>query len=304
MALLINSAGGSAADPILRNLGIDLVVASSSMDVAVLNDVWVDTSAGFAGTNSIKSSLSPSASVLTSGNAGTYSDSTKRYSLSSTAGLSVGDYIFLSHASLTAGIYKISSIPVAGSVLITNNPLNGQGDKTGIAYQIAWKYAGTSGTAPISSSPSGQINYLKSRASDSANNVTDSSDTFYVRDAPSGTDFIVIDGKDYTGQITSDTTPSFNLLPSWSNKGGVSHVELTAHSVQAVNNFQWGDATTAEKPLSSALTSGFLLGGGDGIKYGRILLKSASGAAVTYGVDISITVDSAGPILTFGAYGR
>lgn len=304
MSLLINGAGGSAADPILRNLGIELVTAASSMDISTLTDVWVDTTAGFAGTNSIKSSLSPDAAVLTSGNAGTYNDTNKRYTISSTTGLTVGDYIYVSHASLTAGVYKIATIPASGDVTLNPNPLDGQGNKTGIAYQVAWKYSGTAGTAPISSSGGGQINYLKTRASDSLGNITDSSDTFYVRDAPSGTNFIQIDGKDYNGQSTVDSTPSFSLLPTWTNKGGVSHVELSAHSVQAVNNFQWGDSTTAEKTLAAALSSGFLLSGGDGIKYGRLLLKSTAGAAVTYGVDISITVDSTGPVLVFSAYGR
>ncbi len=304
MALLMNSAGASAADPILRNIGIELVTASSTMDIGVLTEVWVDTVAGFADTNSIKASLSPVATVLISGNAGTYDDTTKRYTITSTTGLSVGDYLYLSHASLTAGLYKIASIPSGGQVTIISNPLNGTGNKTAIAYQVAWRYLGITGTSPIISSAGGQINYLKTRAADSATNITDSSDTFYVRDAPSGINFILIDGKDYTLQTTVDTTPSFGFLPSWTNKGGVSHVELASHSVQSVNNFQWGDTTTSEKTLSAALSSGFTLTGGDGVKYGRLLLKSSASAAVTYGIDISITVDSAGPVLVFGAYGR
>lgn len=303
MALLINGAGGSAADPILRNLGVELVTAASSMDIATLTDVWIDTAAGFAGTNSIKANLSPAATVLTSGNSGTYNDTTKRYTISSTVGLNVGDYIYLSHASLNDGLYKIATIPASGDITLVNNEFDGTGNKTGIAYQVGWKYSHVAGTAPIVSSAGGQINYLKTRASDSIGNVTDSSDTFYVRDAPSGTGFILIDGKDYTGQTTSDNTPSFGFLPSWTNKGGVSHLQLTTHSVQGVNNFQWGDATTSEKTTAAALASGFLLSAGDGIKYGRLLLKSVAGAAVTYGVDISVTVDTSGPVLILGAYG-
>jgi hypothetical protein len=304
MALLVNGAGGSAADPILRNLGLELVVSSSSMDVAEFVNAWVDTTAGFAGTNSISSGLSPAASVLTSGNAGTYNDTTKRYTISSTTGLSVGDYIYLSHASLTAGSYKILAIPASGDITLVTNPLDGTGNKTGISYQVAWRYLVTAGTAPTVSSAGGQINYLKSRVEDSSDNATDTADTFYLRDAPSGTSFITIAAKDYTGQVTNDNTPSFGLLSGWTNRGGVSHVELATHSVQGVNNFQWGDTTTSEKTLSAAVTSGFLLSAGDGIKYGRLLLKSKAGAAVTYGVDISITLDTGGPTIVLGIYGR
>src|ERR1043165_6203384 len=136
MALLLNGSGSTSSDPILKSLGATWIIAASSMDVSSITDVWIDTSAGFPGTNSVKSSLSPAATVLTAGNAGTYSDTTKRYTISSTTGLSVGDYIYLSHASLTAGVYKIASIPVSGAITLSSNPLDGQGDKTGIAYQI------------------------------------------------------------------------------------------------------------------------------------------------------------------------
>lgn len=304
MALVLNSAGASAADPILKNLGIEWVIAASTMDVATFTDAWIDTTATFPGTNSVKSSLSPAATVLTAGNAGSYDDTTKRYSISSTTGLVVGDFLYLSHASLTAGVYQIASIPVAGAVTLTSNPLNGQGNKTGISYQVAWRYDGTTGTAPITSSSGGQINYAKVRVSDSANNQTDASDTFYVRDAPASTSFITIDGKDYTGQTTNQSSPTFNLLPGWTNRGGVTYVELANHSVQSVNNFTFSDGTITEKTLASVLTNGLKLSAGDGVKYGRLLLKSKSGAAVTYGVDISITLDSTGPTITLALFGR
>lgn len=304
MAILLNGSGTSASDPILRNLGMEWVIGPSSMDVATFTEAWIDQVAGFPGSSSIKASLSPSASTLTSGNAGTYNDTTKRYTIVSTTGLSVGDYLYLSHASLTAGVYKIASIPVAGAVTLVTNPLNGLGDRVGISYQVAWRYNGTAGTAPISSSAGGQVNYVKVRVSDSFDNFTDASDSFYVRDAPSGSSFISIGGKDYTGQVTNSTVLSFSLLNGWANKGGVSHVELANHSIQNVNHFRWGDTTTSEKTLSNAVSSGFNLTGGDGIKYGRLLLKSASGASVIYGVDINITLDSVGPTITLSIFGR
>jgi len=36
---------------------------------------------------------------------------------------------------------------------------------------------------------------------------------------------------------------------------------------------------------------------GDGIKYGRLLLKGMPGSATPVGVDFSITIDTAGPIM-------
>src|SRR4051812_15348271 len=113
MAVLLNGAGISAADPTENGLAVEIVFVSPSMDVATLNGAWIDQGAGFPGTNSIVSGLSPANTVVIGGNAGTYDDTTKRLSIVSTTGLSVGDYIYLSHASITAGIYKIASIPVA-----------------------------------------------------------------------------------------------------------------------------------------------------------------------------------------------
>lgn len=304
MSILMNGAGGSAADPILKNLGFTWIIGASSMDVADFEDAWIDTAAGFPGTNSVESSLSPSSAVLTAGNAGSYNDTNKQYALGSTTGLSVGDYFYLSHGSLTAGIYKIATIPDGTHVTITDNPLNGTGNQTGIAYQIAWRYDGVAGTSPSVSSGGGQQNFYKVQVEDSDDNETQSSDSNYIRDPLSGSSFIAIDGKDYTNQRTSDSTPSFNLLSGWTNRGGVSHVELGAHSVQTSNtDFRWGDTTTAEKTLSAALSSGFNLTSGDGHKYGSLKLRSASGG-VTYSVDIDITLDTTAPTITLTLVGR
>jgi hypothetical protein len=304
MSILLNSAGGSAADPILKNLGFTWIIAASSMDVASFTDAWIDTSAGFAGTNSVKSSLSPAATVLTAGNAGSYNDTDKRYTISSTTGLSVGDYLYLSHASLTAGVYQIASIPVAGAVTITGNPLNGLGNKTGIAYQVAWRYAGTAGTSPSVSSSGGQQNFYKVEVQDSDTNITQSSDSNYIRDAPAGLNFISVDGKSYTGARTADTTPSLDILSGWTNRGGVSHVALGAHSVQTGNtDFRFGDTTTTEKTLSAALSSGISLTSGDGAKYGSIKLKSATGGVI-YSIDMDITLDTTAPVITLTLVGR
>jgi hypothetical protein len=303
--MLLNGAGVSAADPTLKNLSIEFVFAASSMDVASLVEAWIDTTNSFPGTNSVKSSLSPAATVLTSGAAGTYDDTTKQYALGSTTGLSVGDYYYLSHASLTAGVFKIATIPDGTHVTIVGNPLNGLGNKTGIAYQVGWRYLGVLGTSPLVSSGGGQINYFKVRAQDSAANQTDAIDNSYIRDAPSGANYIAIGGKTYDGTDTTNTLANtLAILSAWTNKGGVSHVELANHSVEAVNNFTWTTGGgTAEKTISAAESSGLTLSAGDGIKYGQLRLKDASGGQ-TVNVDIAINVDTGAPTIVMSLVGR
>jgi hypothetical protein len=306
MSLLLNSAGVSAADPILKSLGLTWIIAASSMDVASFEDAWIDQSAGFAGTNSVKSSLSPAATVLVAGNAGAYNDTTKGYALGSTTGVSVDDYFYLSHGSLTPGVYKVATVVDGTHVTITGNPLNGSGNQTGIAYQIAWRFDGVAGTSPSVSSGGGTQNYYKVQVEDSDTNETQASDSNYVRDAPSGSSFIAVDGKTYAGggTRTNDATPSFGLLSGWTNKGGVSHVALGAHSVQTGStDFRWGDTTTSEKTLAAALSSGFSLTSGDGTKYGSLKLKSAA-SGVIYSVDMEIILDTTAPTITLTLVGR
>lgn len=305
MAILINSAGTSTSDPALKGLSVEFVFAASSMDVATLTDAWLDQAAGFPGTNSVKSSLSPAATVLTAGNAGTYNDTTKQYVISSTTGLSAGDYLYLSHASLTAGVYKIATVVDGTHVTITSNPLNGSGNQTGVAYQVAWRYTATLGTAPLVSSSGGQINYFKVEVADSLGNTAQTSDTFYIRDAPSGSAYIAIQGVTYDGTGTvSTTSPTFALLAAWTARGGVSHLIFANHSTQSRNDFTWGDTTTTEKTLAAAVSSGLRTTAGDGTKYGRLLLRTTSGSSNTLGVDIAVVVDSTAPTVVLYLFGR
>ena len=85
------------------------------------------------------------------------------------------------------------------------------------------------------------------------------------------------------------------MLPAWANKGGVSHVVLANHSVRNRNDFTFSDSSVAEKALSFVLANGLRLSAGDGAKYGRLLLRSLSGAATERAVDIAITLDTTGP---------
>ena len=304
MAILLNGAGTSAADPILKGLGGFFSFAASTMDIAVIDDVWIDQDSDYPGDNSVKASLTPAATVLTAGTTGSYNDTTKLYTISSTTGLTVGDRIYLSHASLTAGIYEIATIPDGTTFTLVSNPLNGSGNQTNINYQVAWTYSLTFGTAPTVSSSGGTQNFFKVQADDSGANQTQATDSCYIRDAPSGTSYISIDSKAFTGQTTNDTTPSFSLLSGWTNNGGVSHIAFTAHSVQTGNtDFRHSDGTTGEKTTATTESNGLSFTAGDGQKYGRILLKAKAGG-VTVGVDLDMIVDTGGPTIVMTLTGR
>lgn len=304
MAILLNGAGVSAADPILKNLGGFFTFAASTMDIAVIDDVWIDQDSDFPGDNSVKASLTPAATVLTAGTSGAYNDTSKQYTISSTTGLTAGDRIYLSHASLTAGIYEIATVVNGTDVTLVSNPLNGSGNQTNVNYQVAWTYSLTFGTAPMVSSSGGTQNFFKVQADDSGANQTQSSDSCYVRDAPAGSAYIAIDGKAFTGQTTNDPTPSFSLLSGWTNNGGVSHIAFAAHSVQTGNtDFRHSDGTTGEKTTSTTESSGLSFTAGDGAKFGRVLLKSKAGG-VSVGVDLEMIVDTGGPTITMTLTGR
>src|SRR5210317_1875925 len=64
MALLVNGAGGSAADPILHGLRAQFVFGTSSFDVATVTNAWMDQAPGFPGTSSISASLTPTAATI------------------------------------------------------------------------------------------------------------------------------------------------------------------------------------------------------------------------------------------------
>jgi hypothetical protein len=55
--------------------------------------------------------------------------------------------------------------------------------------------------------------------------------------------------------------------------------------------------------LAAALSSGFNLTSGDGIKKGSLKLKSASGVVI-YSVDIEITLDTSAPVVVISFVGR
>ncbi len=308
MAILLNAAGASAADPTLKNLTVEFVAACTSFDVASVTNAWLDQAAGFPGTNSVSASLSPAASVLTAGiGTGTYDDTTKNWAIGSTTGLSVGDYYYLSHASITAGIYKIATIVDGTHVTIVNNPLNTLGNKTSISYQVAWRYIATLGTAPLVSSGAGTQNYFKFQAQDAEGNIVQQSDYLYIRDAPAGSGYIAIATLTYDGTGSSNTplTLALNILGAWANRGGIATVTLANSVGQAgVNNFTFQDGTIAEKTIAAAIASGLKVTTGDGMKYGRLLFRDLTASVNTVGVDIAINIDTTAPSMSLFLIGR
>lgn len=304
MPLTINGAGSTAADPMLAGLVGRLTFAASTMDVSTVDDAWLDQTSGFPGTNTVKSSLSPAATVLLAGTTASYNDTSDQLTVSSTTGLSANDAIYLSHAGITAGIYIIGSVVNGTTLTLRNDPFAGGGNKTNISFQVAWSYQLTLGNAPSATSAAGQINYFKARVSDSAPSQSQLEDLFYVRNAPSGTGYINIGGVAFTGGTVNTSALSLNILNGWTNNGGIATVSLANHSVQSVNNFTWtSGGGTAERTVSLAESSGLTASAGDGIKYGRLIFRSFQASSNQLGVDIQVTVDTAGPSLVLSAFG-
>lgn len=300
--VLLNGAGTSAADPILHGLGFEWVIEPTTMDTSVMTGAWVDTSAGIPGTNS--ATLSPLASVITSNTTGAYSDTTKRLTISSTTGLVTGDYIYVSHGSITAQPVKVTVVD-GTNVTMVPNPFNGLGDKTGVSYQVSWRSILTAGTSPTTSSGGGTQNFYKARLDDSLSNHGDLSETNYIRTAPAGTSYISIGGISYTGlNRISNLSPTLSILSTWTNTGGIATVQLANHSVQSVNNFTFGDLSVAEKATAAAISGGLKVSSGDGNKYGQLKFRSLLGSAVVVSVDIDVLLDTAAPGVAFNVYGR
>ena len=294
----LNGAGGSTADPILRGLGLRFITGVETMDADNVQDAWIDQAAGFPGTNSVKASLSPAATVVTRGQSATYDDTNKRVALTTTTGLSAGDYLYLSHGSITAGLYQIASIPAAGSVTLVDNPFDGGGARTGIAFEVAWSFIVAAGTAPTVSSASGQTNYWKFRADDDLNQVSEREDSVYIREAPTGAGFVAIDSKSYTGQATADNTPSISILAGWLNMGGVYHVGFGNHSTQSRRDISWWDGSSGYKTRAEILANpNLVLNAGDGMKYAQLIFRSRASASIQRTLDIDIRLDQTGPSL-------
>jgi len=304
MALLVNGAGVSAADPILDGLTCQFVFAASTFDIATVVESWLDQTSGFPGTSSVRSSLTPAYTVVTAGTTGDYNDTSKQVDVGSTTGLTAGDAMYFSHASITDGFFILASVVDGTDITLESDPFDGGGNLTDeITYQVGWSFIEAIGTAPIVSDAPGDQNYFKARVQDSGTNETDAEDSFWARDALSGAAYIALDGATYVGQTFGDTLLTLAILAGWTNQGGISHVTLANHSVQVVNNFTWTvGGGIAEKTLAAAETSGLTCANGAAINYGALEFRTKSGG-VALSVDIDAIVDSAGPTVVFTAVG-
>lgn len=301
MSLLVNGAGVSAANPILAGLRVAMYFGASTMDIATINEAYMDPAGAFPGTNSVRASLSPAHTVMLAGLSGSYATAGTALTLASTTGLTAGDGIYLSHASITDGIYVIATVVNGTSVTLRNDPF--ASNQTGIAYQVAWKYEQTAGTAPIVSSAGGAVNFFKADVQDGNLLPSQASDSFYVRDAPSNEAYIALDGLTYSGAVFNDVNLSLSVLSAWANKGGIATVQLANHSGQGVNNFTFGGGGTTERTLATAETNGLVLAAGDGLKYGALRFRTLEGSSAFMDVNLTATLDTTGPAVVFVAYG-
>lgn len=302
------AAGSSAADPVLRDLGLDIIMAASTLDVFTVNSAAIDQATGAIGTN-IRSNLSPAFTTVTSGSAGSYDDVTKQLAISSTAGLGAGDYLEVAQASVNSGLpqpVKILAVVSATAVTMVSNPFNGS-SKTNISYQVAWRFAITGGSNGSVSSAAGTQNFAKLVTADSAGNANaaPAESAFWVRDPLAGAAFIAINAQDgVAGAAGNSLTPSLSVLPSWANRGGVVSVAFTSHSTLARNDFKFSDGTTAEKALAAAVGSNLTLSAGDGLKAGRLVMRGLLGGSVTVERDVTYALDSTAPTLAMYLAGR
>ncbi len=303
MALLVNSAGVSAADPILTGLNAQFVFSASSFDIATVTEAWLDQASGFPGTSSVKSSLTPAATVVLSGTTASFNDTGDLHTIGSTTGLAAGDAIYMSHGTITDGFFIIASVVDATDITLENDPFAGGGNQSSISFQVGWSFIEIIGTSPIVADAPGDENFFKARVQDSIPNETDAEDSFWARNAPAGSAYIALDGANFTGQTFGDILLTLLVLSAWANNGGISHVTIVNHSVQSVNHFTWtSGGGTAERTFSSAESSGLTCANSNGINYGALEFRTKSGG-VALKVDIDATVDTTGPTVVFTAVG-
>lgn len=289
--ITLNSAGSSAADPILEGLHIDVVFFSTSGDVAQVNGAGIDPTSGSTITNSVSGSLSPASTAIHATDTGSYDDTLDQLNIGDNTDLSVDDYIYVGHASITDGIYQIATKVSTDKVTLKNDPFAGGGTQTNIDVELAYVYRSTTNTAPILSDGAGDQNFFKFKAEDAGTTETFEESDSYVRDAPSGSVYVAINGVSYTGQTISTFTPSLAILTSWTNQGGISHVSLSGA------DYTWTvGGGQAEKTLADAETSGLTISATDGAKTGTLNFHTASGGP-GLALNIDNTVDTTGPNL-------
>ncbi|MEO0852260.1 MAG: hypothetical protein AAFY15_01980 [Cyanobacteria bacterium J06648_11] len=299
------NAGESAANPILKGLGLEHIIIPTSADVEQNLGAFLDQAPGFPGTNDVSNNLSPLETVYILGANGSYNDTTKEYTLATTAGLSIGDLLYVSHPLAVDGAYVIDGIN-GNAVTVTDNSLDGLGAQTGITYQNCWRYIEIAGNLPTVSSAAGQLNVLKAEGEDSSSNQGTVEGDYYLRDAPTGSLLLALGGADYDAvplAVVSSNQIAADILSPWADRGGVTEVAIGSNDTSSTLDATWWDGSTTPKLLDDIITQNagagaILLSAGDGDKFGKFLLRSDVDSSIQFGVNWGVKVDTSAPVLT------
>lgn len=295
----VNGAGISAVDSIIKGLPVSLVMGAETVDAAQLVAAGVDGATNFPIVTPITSSLYPAASVFTpAGVTGTWTNSTRILTIGNAGTTEAGMYVGLSLGAVNA-FAQIEQVVSSTQLKLFSSPFTA--DQVNVGYQIWWAYrtyAAATGSV-LTSSADGKLNVLKFQAADSLGNLgTNTPGTsFYVRDVPS--DVVVLNGGSFTGQQIAVSNPTFNLLPTWTNKGGIASLELVTS-----DGFAWWDGTTAEKTWLSiaARAEGsrlIITGAAAGIKTAVIRARSTFGSSRYLNlVTMSVNYDASAPVVS------
>jgi hypothetical protein len=301
MPLLLNSAGGSAADPILEDLPLSLIGGADTLDIAQNVRAYIDLATG-TGSNEVTSGLSPDpTTVFTAGTNGAWTAATKTFIFGNNTGIDIGDYMYVDNGSV-ATLAKVASKVSTNGVTFTETVF--ASDASGVSYQVHYTYD-TSFTeaGALRATLAGQINYVKFQAEDSFGNMGSKEETIYGRLDPAGSAFIEIAGGNYTGQTIQTFAPTFNVLGGWANRGGILTLELITPT-----GMRWWDGTTGEKLVSTifaqAEASRLQLHGGDGLKSATLRMRTSQGSPNYRDVPISVSVDSSAPNIIINVRGR
>jgi len=310
MSVLLNSAGSGASDPMLAGngsngvsdtgLGIEIRIACTSMDlvadkssVAGRPNLFVGQAPNPAG-NDQKSNLSPDAVdkatdgaistlVLTSATVGSWDTD-----------IVTADWIYLSHASITDGLYSVAS--VSGTNLTLGSDYV-DGDQTAVSFQIGWRWTTDTHASPLAKSSGGQINYIKAWGEDATANEGSSEENFYIRENQS--DIVQLNSGAYTGQTSGSTSVSIAHMVSWTNKGGAVTAAVFDHSLGEGGGSGGSIQEITETAIASVTT--VTLNAGDGNKLFDVRYRAKSGSADYVTVECSIVLDTAAPTLVIDA---
>lgn len=286
-----NGSGGSAGDPILAGLTLGAIGYADSMNLAAAIAAGIDDLTGYPIVSAVTAGLVPQASQVTPAGIDGYWDSVSGvFSLSGTANLAVGHFLRL-NAGVDYVTARVASIVSATEVTFEKPPFGASA--ANVAYQIAWAYIGTAGQGVFTSSADGLVHWFKFEGETAAGNRGELNPiAFYLRDAPSN--LMVFNGGAPTGWRTNDPTPTFDILPTWTNRGGIASVALTESA-----GITWWDDTVGEKFLYEIVAQGTLslkLTAGDGAKSCRLIARGRFGSVYTRELGVvSGTLDTAAP---------